>query len=110
MTSLVLMNLTTESTTPIGQGTRQDVVVGVEEVRVVEEELLQLCDVAALGDVADLLLEGVHHVVDGAEADDGVAVTAAPVRPAMLENRLSVVTTKFAWIDKCEVINVKIYY
>ena len=48
-----------------------------------EEELLELCDVAVLGDVADLLLEGVHHVVDGAETHDRVAVTAPPVRPEM---------------------------
>ena len=48
-----------------------------------EEELLQLGDVAALGDVADLLLEGVHHVVDGPKTHDGLAVTAAPVRPSI---------------------------
>ena len=59
--------------------TRQNVVIGMKEVRVVEEELLQLRDVALLGDVADLLLEGVDHVVDGAESHNGVAVAAGPV-------------------------------
>ena len=63
--------------------TCQDVMVWVEEVGVVEEELFELCDavLAALGDVADLPLEGAHHVVDSAEAHHSVAVAAAPVGP-----------------------------
>ena len=58
--------------------------VGVEKIGVVEEELLQLGNDAFLGDLADLLLECVHHVVDGAETDNGVAVSAAPVGPEVV--------------------------
>ena len=72
--------------------TRQNVVVGVKEIRVVEEELLQLRDVALLGDVANLLLEGVDHVVDGTESHDGVAVTAGPVGPEDVFRQLKILT------------------